>query len=175
MPVCKNDVLYHYLLENNSNATSFIDKGLLPLSAFPESTAWKNLEKVLPGFYQQLYELIAEPIIKQPHINSGVFLTPIDFRLIPGSYLSDHTRIAIPREIIDPDCAVLTYVFDEERVSLPLSEENLKQAASLWPADKIKQWFAKNPNMIFFYVPQVVVYQDRGIPIKADWIQYSGT
>ena len=171
MSVCKSDVLYHYLLENNSNATSIIDNGLLPLSAFPESTAWKNLETALPNFYQQLYELLAEPIIKLPYKNSGVFLTPIDFRKIPDSHLSNHTRIAIPREIIDPDCAVLTYVFDEERISLPLTEDNLKQTASLWPAVRIKQWFAKNPNMIFFYVPQVAVYQDGAIPIKVDWIE----
>lgn len=110
-------------------------------------------------------------MLKRPYTNSGVFLTPIDFRLMTGSPLSRHTRITIPLEAVDPDYSTLTYVLNDERVVLPLSVENLEQAALLWPEQRVREWFGKNPNMIFFYVPQVAVYREGGISICPEWIE----
>ena len=171
MKICRSDRLFHYLLGSEENLPLIVERGILPLSAFPESEAWRRLEESLPGFYQAIYEAIGKPVLKRPYTNSGVFLTPIDFRLMPGSPLSRHTRITIPLEAVDPDYSTLTYVLNDERAVLPLSAENLEQAALLWPEQRVREWFGKNPNMIFFYVPQVAVYREGGISICPEWIE----
>ena len=171
MKVCRNDHLFHYLLGGEENLPTILERGLLPLSAFPESKAWRRLEETLPGFYQTIYEVIGKPVLKQPYTNSGVFLTPIDFRLMPAAPLSGNTRITIPLEAIDSGYSTLTYVLNDERAVLPLSAENLEQAAVLWPEHMVREWFGKNPHMIFFYVPQVAVYREGGIPVCPEWIE----
>lgn len=171
MKVCSTDCLYHYMLRGDNSLKLVLKNGLLPLSCFPESDEWKRLEEALPGFYKTIYETFAQPVIQKPYSNSGVFLTPIDFRLMPGSLLTRHARVVVPLEAVDPAHAALTYVLDEERVSLPLNTGNLEQAAAIWTDAMVGEWFAKKPNMIFFFVPQVAVYQEGGIPVDPAWFQ----
>jgi hypothetical protein len=171
MIVCQNDRLFHYLLGGKDALPGILERGLQPLSSFPESEAWRRMEEALPGFYRMIYETFAQPVLRRPYSNSGVFLTPIDFRLMPGSLLARHARIAVPVDAVDPDWAALTYVLDEARVSLPLTAAHLEQAAALWMDEMVGEWFARNPQMMFFYVPQVAVYQDGGIPVQPGWVE----
>ena len=90
---------------------------------------------------------------------------------MPGSLPAGLSRIAIPLEALDPAHAVLTYMLDDRRVVLPLSAAHLERAAELWPAGMVEEWFARNRNMIFFYVPQAAVYQAGGIPVRPAWVE----
>jgi hypothetical protein len=169
MRVCSTQHVYHALLNPEFDKVETILKnGLRPLSDFPDSERWQQLEKHIPGFYQNLYTAIAQPILQRPYSNSGIFVTPIDFQKIPSSFMINKTRFKIPVTRLDPDYCVLTYVLDEERVSLPLTTENLEKAADIWDADRVQTWFAKDKSKIFFYVPQIAVYQPQGIPVHRE-------
>lgn len=85
--------------------------------------------------------------------------------------MNNKTRIKIPIAQLDPAYCVLTYVIDEERVSLPLNQANLEKAAEIWTADNVREWFAKDQSKIFFYVPQIAVYQPQGIAVQRDYIE----
>lgn len=162
MRVCSTTHLFHYLFNPESEAMqSFYDTGIRPLSDFPESERWQQLETHMPGFYLKLYEQIAQPILDRPYANSGIFITPIDFRKLPGTYLHEKPRFDIPIERIDADQAVLTYVLDEQRISLPFSQSDLETIASLWDEVMVRKWFAVDNSKVFFYVPQVAAYQGR--------------
>ncbi len=160
--VCSTTHLFHYMFNPNQEALdSFLQKGILPLSDFPESERWKQLEAHMPGFYEKLYDMMAKSVLQKPYANSGVFITPIDFRLLPGSYLHDKPRFRIPGERIDPELTVLSYVIDDERLSLPFTAENRQNVATLWDAEMVNRWFAVDNSKIFFYVPQAAAYQGR--------------
>lgn len=177
MHVCSTESVYHALLNPEFDKVEAIVKnGLRPLSDFPESDRWKQLEQVMPGFYSQLYETIAQPVIKKPYTNSGIFVTTIDFQKLPGSLMNNKTRIKIPITQLDPAYCVLTYVINEERVSLELTKANLEKAAAIWTAAMVQEWFAKDSSKIFYYVPQVAVYQPQGISVQRENIEeYTGT
>ena len=158
--VCSTTQLYHYLFNPKEDALdSFYEIGIRPLSDFPDSDRWKQLEAQMPGFYRDLYAMMAEPVLKKPYQNSGIFITPIDFRLVPGTYLYDKPRFKIPVERIDPEYAVLTYVLDDQRVVARFTAEARQTTAVVWDAEMVKQWFAVDPTKSFFYVPQVACYQ----------------
>ncbi len=158
--VCSTTHLFHYMFNPNTEALdSFLQNGIRPLSDFPESERWKQLEEQMPGFYKKLYSMMAEPVLQKPYVNSGVFITPIAFRLMPGTYLFDKPRFRIPIERIEPKTTVISYVIDEERISLPFTAKNRQNIASLWDVEMVKHWFAIDNTKIFFYVPQVAVYQ----------------
>lgn len=162
MQVCSTTHLYHYFFEPEEGALdSILEHGIRPLSDFPDSKRWKQLEEHLPGFYQSVYELIAAPVLGEPYTNSGIFITPIDFRLLPESYLHDKPRFAIPIDRIDPARSVLSYVLDDERVNLPFSTQTLADIAAIWDGDLVTTWFGIDPTKVFFYVPQVGAYQGR--------------
>ncbi len=164
--VCRVDTLYHYLMGGDESLPGILDKGLLPASAFPESERWQRFE----SFYRSLYAQWAEPLLG-PFRNSGVYFTPIDFRLLPGTYLHRRTRIAVPLSEIPPEQAVLTYELDGRRTVVPLTAEALEEAAALWTADLVRAWYARNPNMSFYYVPQVAVFPDGGIAVHTAWVE----
>lgn len=171
--VCSTEYAFHALLNPElALIDSILADGLRPLSDFPDSERWQQFQKHMPGFYEQLYEMVAMPIIQKPYPHSGIFVSPIDFRLLPDSTMHNRTRIRIPIERLDPEWCCLTYVdvTTDERVSLPLTAENLQQAADLWPADQVTEWFAKDPHKIFFYVPQIAVYQ-KNIHVEPEDIQ----
>jgi hypothetical protein len=162
MRVCSTTHLYHYFFEPAAGALdSILEDGIRPLSDFPASERWKQLEEHIPGFYRNVYESIAAPVLEQPYANSGIFVTPVDFRLLPGVPLHDQARFAIPIEQIDPSQAVLTYVLDDERVSLPFSAQHLEETAAIWDGDMVTTWFGLDPTKVLFYVPQVATYQGR--------------
>lgn len=171
MQVCRTDRLFHYLLQGDASLPAILTRGLLPLSAMPESDRWRSLERESPGFFAELYRLIAEPIIKRPYSNSGVFLTPIDFRLLPEYRLARLTRISIPLEVMAADRAILTYELDGERRALLLSADTLEETAQLWPDTMVRRWFGRNPSMMFYRVPQVAAYADEGIPVPPEWVE----
>lgn len=172
MRVCSTEYVYHALLNPEfDKIDAILNDGLRPLSDFPESDRWKQLETYMPGFYKNLYESIAKPVIKKPYNNSGIFVTTIDFQKIPDSFMNNKTRIKIPIAELDPAYCVLTYVLKEERVAMELTRENLINAAEIWNADMVREWFAKDNSKIFYYVPQVAVYQPHGIPIKHGYIE----
>lgn len=166
--ICSITHLFHYLFNPNEDALdSFLTNGIRPLSDFPDSERWKQLQEHRPGFYEALYEMFAAPVLQKPYPNSGVFITPIDFRLLPGTYLHDKPRFNIPVERIDPAWTILTYVINEERISLPFGPEALQKTAELWDEAMIREWFGKDNTRMFFYVPQVGVYQGR-IEVKRE-------
>ena len=169
MKICRSDRLFHYLLGSEENLPLIVERGLLPLSAFRKRSLGPPQESCRVSI-RQFTRPSASPCSSGPTPTPG-FLTPIDFRLMTGSPLSRHTRITIPLEAVDPDYSTLTYVLNDERVVLPLSVENLEQAALLWPEQRVRERFGKNPNMIFFYVPQVAVYREGGISICPEWIE----
>lgn len=172
MPVCSTRYVYHLLLNTGDEiVASILEHGLRPLSDFPESERWQQINAELPGFFENVYEMIARPVLQMPYTNSGVFVSPINFRRLPHSFMHDKTRIKIPLSRIDPAYACLTYVLNEERISLPLTPENLRLAAALWTAEMVNEWFARDHSKIFFYVPQIAVYQPGGIPIQATDIE----
>jgi len=168
--ICSSTHLFHYMFNPNQDSVdSFLQNGILPLSAFPESDRWKELEEQMPGFYENLYKMIAEPVLKKPYTNSGVFITPIDFRLLPESFLYDKPRFNIPISQIDPEMTVLTYVIDDERVLLPFTAENRQNIAALWDAEMVKRWFNVDNTKAFYYVPQAAAYQGQIVVTQDDY------
>ncbi len=154
--------LFHYFFSEDAAARqAIVAEGLRPLSDFPDSDRWRVLERQMPEFYPSLYEHFARPVHGHPHTNSGVFLTPIDFRVVTDTFLSGKPRFRIPVDRIDPSEAVITYVADDERVSLPFAKETLAATAAMWPAESVRRWFALDPTKVFFFVPQVATYQGR--------------
>jgi len=169
MRVCSTQHVFHALLNPEfDKVETILRDGLRPLSDFPDSERWQELEKHMPGFYQNLYTMVAQPILQRPYSNSGIFVTPIDFQKIPSSFMNNKTRFKIPITQLDPEYCVLTYVLDEKRISLPLTSENLEKAADIWNADMVQTWFAKDQSKIFFYVPQIAVYQPQGISVHRE-------
>ena len=172
MRICSTEYVYHALLNPEfDKVESILNNGIRPLSDFPESDRWKQIEEHMPGFYKKLYEGIAQPIIQKPYSNSGIFVTTIDFQKLPDSFMNNKTRIKIPIKQLDPSYCVLTYVISEERVSLELTQENLEKAAEIWTANMVRKWFAKDNTKIFYYVPQVAVYQPQGISVQLENIE----
>jgi hypothetical protein len=167
MVVCSTTHLYHYLLHGDGLLESILEQGLRPLSAMPENPRWQQQS----DFFRGIYSLLAEPVLKRPFTNSGIFLTPIDFRRLPGSSLERRTRIAVPVGAIPPDHAVLSYELDGNRVVLPLTPDKLAAVAQLWPAAMVTEWFGRNPNMNFFYVPQVAAVPEGGIAVQPAWVE----
>lgn len=155
-----DDLLYHYLLGGSEPQST-----LRPLSDFPDSERWLAVQRTVPGHYEALYRAWAEPVLLRQYPNSGVFLTPIDFRQVPGASLSDGSRVDIPLESVDPEWAVLTYEWRGERISRRLSRQALEDAAGLWHIDDIERWFGRDRERLFFYVPQVVTYQPGGVTV----------
>ena len=169
MTVIDTNNLYHYSFQAVSDGMQQImTEGLRPLSDFPESQRWQEIESHMPGFYQMLYETMGGlQIIGKPYTNSGIFLTPIDFRQLPDSVLYDKPRLRIPLSRIDTGNAFLMYVLNDQRISLPVTPETLQETARIWTAAMVTQWFAKDTSKIFFYVPQIAVYQGH-ITIEPD-------
>jgi hypothetical protein len=159
-PVIHDRLLFHYLLGDSRPQPV-----LRPLSDFPDSERWQAIQRAVPGHYEALYRAWAEPVLLRPYQNSGVFLTPIDFRRVPGTILTDRPRVSVPVDAVDPEWAVLTYEWRGERVSRRLSREALADAAALWGVEDIRRWFGRDPQRLFFYVPQVVTYQPGGVVV----------
>lgn len=133
----------------------------------PESEEWKQKEP----FYRELYRRFAEPLLRRPFFTSGLFLTPIDFRQIPDSLLAKRPRIAIPLSALSGSASILTYELDGQRILVPCTQEALDRAAATWDEERISTWFGRDPQQIFFYVPQVAVFTEQGIPIDPAWIE----
>jgi hypothetical protein len=173
MDVVSTTHLFHYAVARDSDFDAILREGLRPLSDFPDSDRWREIEQHAPGFFERLYSLVAEPVLGVPYERSGIFLTPIDFRLLPGSLLHDRARINIPVERIDSGSAVLTWERDDGRISLPFAPTSLERARREWDADAIESWFGRDPTRLFFHVPQVAAYQP-GIEVAASDVERPG-
>ena len=122
------------------------------------------MEEHIPGLLSSnVYELVATPVLEQPYENSGIFHHPDRLPAAArASYLHDKAAVCDPdRDEIDPSQAVLTYVLDDQRVSLPFSAEHLEETAAIWDGDMVATWFGIDPTKVFFHVPQVAAYQGR--------------
>ena len=160
--------LFHYALDTGSDLSRIAAEGLRPLSDFPESDRWREIEAQAPGFFERLYGLVAEPVLGRPYERSGIFLTPVDFRQLSGSQLERRARLTVPIDRIDASAAVLTWSIGDERVSRPFGPESLEEAASLWDAGLVTDWFGRDRTRLFFHVPQVATYQPRVVTHPAD-------
>lgn len=169
--VCSSERLYHYLLGDEIDLSSILDQGLLPLSSRQDSSRWKEIEAWRRGFYEQIYDAFARPVLHIPYTNSGVFLTPIDFRSTSTGTLRERPRFAIPLDAVDPTTSALTYVLDGRRVVRPLTPDTLEEAAAIWSEKLVQEWFGKDPSMMFFYVPQVAAYHEGGIRVRHEWLE----
>lgn len=170
--VCSTARLYHYLFNPAPEMlASFLEHGIRPLSDFPDSPRWQQIQEHMPGFFENLYQTFAAPVLKKTYANSGVFVTPIDFRLLPGTYLHQKPRFNLPLERFDPEWTVVTYVLDGERVSLPFNRETLQKVAELWDEGMVRQWFGLDNTKVFFYVPQVATYQGKIVVEAGDYEQ----
>ena len=150
---------------------AILSSGLLPLSARPESERWQLLERARPGLYREFYALHFEAVLRRPYRNSGVFLTPIDFRRLPDLPLARTARVALPVSAIDQGSAVLTYEREGRRVTLLFTPESLTEAAQLWTDAAVREWFGRDPSRLFFFVPQVAVYPEGAIPVRPEWVE----
>ena len=169
--VCSTERLYHYLLGDDVDLTSILDQGLIPLSSRLDSRRWKEIEAWRPGFYEQIYDAFARPILQVPYTNSGIFLTPIDFRSMSTGKLRGRPRFAIPLDALDPATSALTYVLGGCRVVRPCAPDTLEETAAIWSEDLVQAWFGKDPSMMFLYVPQVAAYQEGGIRVRPEWLE----
>ncbi|MHB8757552.1 MAG: hypothetical protein ACYC6V_06025 [Bacillota bacterium] len=179
-PAIATDRLYHYFFRPEELETALDDilaNGLLPLSARPDSERWKLIQQYRPGFYELLYEGFARPIVGRPYSNSGVFLTPIDFRRMIGlsaeaDRMATLPRLAVPLAAIDLATAAAGYVdLDDQPHPYPLNEDTLRQLAAEWPAERIASLYGRDRSKMFYHVPQVAVYQDDGVKVKAEWLE----
>jgi len=170
--VCSTTHLFHYLLnENEDTLQSMLANGLRPLSYFPDSPRWKQLQEHAPSMFNWIYENFAQPIIQKPYQNSGIFITPIDFYKMEETWLHDKARIAVPKDLIDPEWAAITYELEGQRISLPFTDESLTLITDIWDEQHVREWFGKDSSKVFYYVPQIVTYQPDGIAITGDFIQ----
>lgn len=170
--VFSREFLYHYLLNPSVElVNSILTNGLRPLSDFPESSRWIEIQDALPGFFEWVYEMMAKPIIQKPYSNSGIFLSPIDFRKMPDSMLFTKERFCIPISAVDPEWSCLSYELEDERIRLPLTLETLEQSSQIWTKPMVDRWFGVDPHRLFYYVPQVVTYQPGGIPVTRKYYQ----
>lgn len=170
MKVCQTDRLYHYLLNGEESIDAILAEGLLPLSALPNDPRWVSVAEYFPNLFESLYTLFAKPILIDPYRNSGIFLTPIDFRAMPDQPLSNCRRIAVPVTAMDLTMATITYEWAAKRVVLALSPTSLAQVRDLWTDDLVQDWFGRDQHRLFFFVPQVVTYQGN-IPIQRSWVE----
>ncbi len=172
MQVCSTNFAFHTFLNPQEGLIEAVLRdGLRPLSDFPDSERWRQIEAHMPGFFEGLYRQLAEPILHKPYTNSGIFVSPIDFQLLPDSLMYNRARVRIPFSRIDPEYAVLTHELNGHRVALRLTAQNLEETAALWTAALVAEWFAKDQSKMFYYVPQIGVYQPGGIRIEAGDIE----
>lgn len=166
MSICATDVVYHYFFQPDPDTIeSVLQSGLRPLSDFPTSERWQQIQTHMPDFFQTLYNRMVEPILKKPYPNSGIFLTPIDFYQLPETILAQRPRVRIPVDRIDAEWAILTYELKQSRAAEKLSMQVLQQTADMWSEDLIREWFGKDPSRVFYFVPQVAAYQPGGIVV----------
>jgi hypothetical protein len=161
MDVVSTTHLFHYAIVPDADFSAILREGLRPLSDFPDSERWREIEEHAPGFFERLYALVGEPVLSRPYERSGIFLTPIDFRALPGTLLHDRARLRVPVERVEAGSAVVTWERENGRVSLPFGADALDRAQREWDAAEIRSWFGRDRTKLFFHVPQVAAYQPR--------------
>ena len=67
--------------------------------------------------------------------------------------------VVSPIDRLESAQTMLTYVYEDERVSMPFTPKNLQATAELWTEDMVRKWFGIDNSKVFFYVPQVAAYQ----------------
>ena len=64
--MCSTTHHYHYLFSPSDDALeSFLKNGIRLLSDFPESSRWEQLQELMPGFYENLYKMLVQPVIRK--------------------------------------------------------------------------------------------------------------
>lgn len=127
------------------------------------------MHEQLPNHFADLYAEMARAVLGWDEApTSGIFLTPLDFRAIPGHALAAVERLEIPLVSIVAECSVLTFAAEDGRVSKPLDAGTLSAAVAAWPASRIAEWFGRDPERLFWHVPQVVSYQTH-VPVSVEF------
>jgi len=172
--VCRTDLLFHYLLKSAPESVhSILRSGLHPLSRLVcerLGRVQEDTERTL-SFYERIYQSHVEPVLGRPFPHSGVFLTPIDFRLVPSSFLAQRGRFRIPLRAVDPSWTVVSYEWKGRRVVERFSRDALGEASRLWTRKRVEEQFGRDPTMLFYYVPQVATYQPGGIAVEPEWYE----
>lgn len=161
----------HYLLGEPTNLAPILDHGFLPLSAMPQRAKWQAVEAARSGIFPSLYGLLAEPVLGSEFRNSGVFLTPIDFRLLSDMTLALAPRVALPLSSVPLEHSALTYELGGHRQVFPVTAASLARTAETWTENWVREWFGRDRSMMFDYVPQGAVYPEGGIPLRAEWFE----
>jgi hypothetical protein len=74
----------------------------------------------------------------------------------------------VPVGRIDRTAAVVTWELDAGRVSRPFGPAALEEAAALWDAELVTEWFGRDRTRLFFHAPQVATYQPRVATTPSD-------
>ncbi len=165
--VCSDTTAYHYLFDASEEVRrSILEQGLLPLSSFPDSPRWQEGSGQGPSFYAELYREFFAPVFQREAPHSGIFFTPINFRRLPGSYLFDHPRVAIPIDRFDPAWTCITWEDEGTRVVAPISAETMHRVVAEWDEARVRHWFGRDPHKMFFHVPQIACYQPGGVRVE---------
>lgn len=175
MEVCRVDVAFHYLLRGDEqSADAMIAEGIVPLSCRPNSDTWKTIEREAPGVFEEIYDELARPALGTDYTHSGIFLTPIDFRAMPDLPLATVPRFRIAVTRLEPETSALSFVLDERRHSLRLTADNLEWAASIWSGERVREWFGKRPDRMFWFVPQIACYPDAPLTVSREEFEPAG-
>ena len=167
------DRVFHYLLRPGTSAVpDILEKGLLPLDVV-DPARLEQINRSRPDVFRILFKEFASRVLPPSAFrHTGIFLTPIDFRLLPKHPLAGALRIGVPIEAIDGTQATVTWAGPWPRVSLPFGRSALERARGAWTPPLIREWYGKDPTMNFFQVPQVVTYQES-VSVRPEWVERS--
>lgn len=169
--IVSRDRLFHYFMQDPVDLVSIFSEGLLPLSERHWTERWRRMERVRPGFFEQIYREFTAGVLDGTYVHSGVFFTPVDFTTLPEFSLARRPRIAVPVGEVDSALAVLTHAPAGRRQNLPLTREALDMVARIWTPELLQEWFGKDKTMMFYYVPQVAIYQKEPVVVRAEWLE----
>ncbi len=167
--VIRSDVLFHYGLHPDFDPGPVVRNGLWPLSRIqPDLTPERR------AVFRALDAVFAEPVLgPDPDRHTGIYLTPIDFQALASAdrptlaWIRGFGRFRIPREVLDPAHAVMTWAGPFPRTVRALSDDALADARHRWTPERVVVWFGTDRTKMFWHVPQVVAYQPV-VPVSWD-------
>ena len=80
-------------------------------------------------------------------------------------------RFALPLSAVPLEHSALTYELGGHRHVSPVTAAKLARTAEIWTENLVREWFGRDRSMMFYHVPQVAVYPEGGIPVRAEWFE----